>query len=228
MQKVLLWPKKNFSWKISLWVSTNAEFYADFKFVDADLNKCPYKKLEPKNYANFEYFRFCAFFHGFLLLTFVRSISESINEFEISIKFSVFLIPIMIFFKKKFFWVIIALFAYFKCKCEKNCTFSNILLKVKSYFFANIYLSPCDSYWNSKKSIKLKPPSVQWVITKGVGTSTTLTWPGWKQRDIPVEVDTARLETSRTDTVKELPGYSVQNCPSGNVLFWGGLSAGGQ
>ncbi len=87
-----------------------------------------------------------------------------INEFEISIKFCVFFIPIMIFFKKNFFWVIIALFAYFKlyfkCKCEKNCTFSNIFHKVKSYFFANIYHSPCDSYWNSQKSIKLKPPSV--------------------------------------------------------------------
>ncbi len=60
---------------------------------------------------------------------------------------------------KKNFWVIIALFAYFKCKCKKNCTFSNILQKVKSYFFGNIYQSPFDSYWNSKKSIKLKPPS---------------------------------------------------------------------
>ncbi len=33
LQKVLLWPKFFFSWKISIWVS----FYADFKFVDADL-----------------------------------------------------------------------------------------------------------------------------------------------------------------------------------------------
>jgi hypothetical protein len=31
--------------------------------------------------------------------------------------------------------------------------------------------------------------------TKGVGPSTTLAWPGWKQPDIPVEVDTGRLET---------------------------------
>ncbi len=30
---------------------------------------------------------------------------------------------------------------------------------------------------------------------KGVGPSTTLSWPGWKQPDNPVEVDTARLET---------------------------------
>ncbi len=57
------------------------------------------------------------------------------------------------------------------------------------------------------------------ISPKGVGSSTTLAWPGWKQPDIPVEVDTARLETSRTDMVKELPGYPVQNCPSGSFLF---------
>ncbi len=80
----------------------------------------------------------------------------------------------MIFCKKNFFWVIIALFAYFKCKCEKNCKFSNILQKVKSYFFANIYHSPCDSYWNSKKSIKLKPPSVHGANRYGTGTSVKI------------------------------------------------------
>ncbi len=63
-------------------------------------------------------------------------LKAGINEFEISIKFCVFFIPILIFFKKKFFWVIIALFAFLKCKCEKNCKFSNILQKVKSYFLA--------------------------------------------------------------------------------------------
>jgi hypothetical protein len=31
--------------------------------------------------------------------------------------------------------------------------------------------------------------------TKGVGPGPTLAWPGWKQPDIPVEVDTGRLET---------------------------------
>jgi hypothetical protein len=33
----------------------------------------------------------------------------------------------------------------------------------------------------------------------GVGSDTTLAWPGWKQHDIPVEVDTDRLETSRME-----------------------------
>ncbi len=81
---------------------------------------------------------------------------------------------------------------------------------------------------------------------KGVGPSTTLAWPGWKQSDIAVKEDTARFETSRfkncsvkcvllyypstgtefksafnvryTDTVKEPPGYPVQNYPSGSFL----------
>jgi hypothetical protein len=34
---------------------------------------------------------------------------------------------------------------------------------------------------------------------KGVGSGTTLAWPGWKQPDIPVEVGTVRVETSRME-----------------------------
>ncbi len=37
------------------------------------------------------------------------------------------------------------------------------------------------------------------VYVKGVGPGPTLAWPGWKQPDIPVEVDTGRLETSRSE-----------------------------
>ncbi len=90
------------------------------------------------------------------LLTFVTGISETRqqwiwNQHKI---LSFFDTHIDIFQEKKY-WVIIALFAYFKCKFEKICTFSNILQKVKSYFFAIIYQSPFDSYWNSKKSIKI-------------------------------------------------------------------------
>jgi hypothetical protein len=35
--------------------------------------------------------------------------------------------------------------------------------------------------------------------TKGVGPGPTFAWPGWRQPDIPVEVDTDRLETSRLE-----------------------------
>jgi hypothetical protein len=38
-----------------------------------------------------------------------------------------------------------------------------------------------------------------WHAIKRVGPGTLLAWPGWKQPDIPVEVDTGRLETSRTE-----------------------------
>jgi hypothetical protein len=69
----------------------------------------------------------------------------------------------------------------------------------------------------------------------------TLAWPGWKQSDIAVEVDTGRRAGSKNvvqtvyystslelnsrvllmynDTVEELPGYPVQNSPSGSFLF---------
>ncbi len=68
------------------------------------LKQMPLKKLEPKNYANFEYFRFCAFFRGFLLLTFVRSISKSRHQrIRNQHKILRFLIPIMIFSRKNFF-----------------------------------------------------------------------------------------------------------------------------
>ncbi len=72
----------------------------------------------------------------------------------------------------------------------------------------------------------------------------TLAWPGWKQSDIAVEVDTCRRAGSKnvvqtvyystslvlnsrvllmyTDTVEKLPSYPVQNSPSGSFLFWGG------
>ncbi len=37
------------------------------------------------------------------------------------------------------------------------------------------------------------------VSLKGVGPGPTLAWPGWKQPDSPVEVDTDRLETGRSE-----------------------------
>ncbi len=117
-------------------------------------------------------------------------LKAGINKFEISIKFCVFLIPILILFKKKIFWVIIALFAILKCKCEKNFTFSNILQKVKSYFFANIYHSLCDSCWNSKKSMKLKPPSTHALGGEG-GRGSIF----WKTRDIGLPSYSNHLST---------------------------------
>ncbi len=111
---------------------------------------------------------------------------------------------------------------------------------------------PCAAAANpqSQNSYKEKESRIReynWIAhrgegPKGVGPSTTLAWPGWKQPNIVVEVDTARLETSRlrkccenyvllyflvlnsrvllmyTDTVKEMSGYPVQNCLPGSFL----------
>ena len=45
------------------------------------------------------------------------------------------------------------------------------------------------------------PPStlaaIHIVMSKGVGRGPTLAWPGWKQPDISVKVDTARLEAGQ-------------------------------
>ncbi len=159
--KSAIMTQQNFSWKISLWVSKKRWIFCWFQIRWCRLEQMPLRKARAKKLYELWVFRFCAFFRGFLLFISVRGISESRHQrIWNQHKILRFLIHILIFFKKKFFLVIIALFAILKCKCEKNCTFSNILQKVKSYFFANIYHSPCDSYWNSKKSIKLKPPNV--------------------------------------------------------------------
>ncbi len=40
--KSAIMTQTNFFWKnINMGIKKNAEFYADFKFVDDDLNKCP-------------------------------------------------------------------------------------------------------------------------------------------------------------------------------------------
>jgi hypothetical protein len=69
----------------------NAEFYADFKYVDV----------------------------GFL--------------FEISIKLC-FFTPILIFFMKKLFCIIIALFANFKCNAKKLGIFRHFAISKKLFF----------------------------------------------------------------------------------------------
>jgi hypothetical protein len=145
-KSAIMTPKKIFLKNINMDIKKR-RILCWFQIRWCRLKQMPLKKLEPKNHANLEYFLFCAFFRGFLLLTFVRDISERRHQrIWNQHKILRFLISILIFFKTKFFWVIIALFAYFKCKCEKNCTFSKFLQKVKSYFFANIYDSPFDSH----------------------------------------------------------------------------------
>ncbi len=78
---------------------------------------------------------------------------------------------------------------------------------------------------------------MQWVWkTKGVGPSTTLARPGWKQPDISVKVDTERLEKFCTTLVLNVYWHGVRSyrvilyrtVHLGVSFFEGGLSAGGE
>jgi hypothetical protein len=82
LQKVLWWPKKFFYWKISIWVSKKRRILCWFRIRWRRLKQMPLKKARAKNLCEFWvlYFRFCAFFRGFLLLTFVRGIFESRHQ----------------------------------------------------------------------------------------------------------------------------------------------------
>jgi hypothetical protein len=63
----------------------------------------------------------------------------------------------------------------------------------------------CHLFWLTNSALVYEPKREKeggncgLAGSKEVGPSTTLAWPGWKQPDISVEVDTARLETSRTE-----------------------------
>ncbi len=60
--------------------------------------------------------------------------------------------------------------------------------------------------------------------------NSTLAWPGWKQPDIPVEVDTARLETSRFKNGLQNVYYFLLYYPSSEFksvvnVYWHGEGA---
>ena len=92
-----------------------------FQICWCRLKQMPLKKARAKKLCKFWVFSILCIFHGFLLLTFVRGISESRhqwiwNQHKI---LRIFYTHIDI-FKGKNCWVIIALFVILKCKCEKN------------------------------------------------------------------------------------------------------------
>ncbi len=76
------------------------------------------------------------------------------NEFEISIKFCVFFIPILTFLGHN------STFCILLMQMGKKLYIFKHFAKSKKLFFGNIYQSPFDSHWNSPKSIKLKPPTL--------------------------------------------------------------------
>ncbi len=74
------------------------------------------------------------------------------------------------------------------------------------------------------------PSSLLSFRPKGVGPSTTLAWSGWKQTDIPVEVDTARLETrwfKNGFSKCVLLYYPSSEFESTFNAYWNGVGAAG-
>ncbi len=159
LQKVLLWPKKNFSWKISLWVSKKRRILCWFQIRWCWLKQTPLKKLEPKNYVNFEFLSFCAFFRGFLLLTLVRGISESRHQrIWNQHKILGFFDTHNDIFQEKIFWGHNSTFCNLKMQMRKKMYIFKHFAKSKKLFFC-LYLS--FSVWfllKFQKKYKIEAP----------------------------------------------------------------------
>jgi hypothetical protein len=127
-------PKIFFLENINIGIQKTQNFLISNSLMPTSTN-APKKGYSQKTMRILSIFVFVQFFVVFcfylLLGTFLKA---GINEIEISVKFCVCLIPISLYFKKKKFWVIIALFANFKCKCEKNYIFkhfpTSIILRI--------------------------------------------------------------------------------------------------
>jgi hypothetical protein len=116
--------------------------------------------------------------HSFLALAFFRGICLSRHQrIRNQHKILRFLVTHVDILKKKFFGVIIALFAYFKCKCEKNCSFSKKFLKVKSFFLPiSIILRLIPIKFETLKSPSVQPNKPPGTINP---TGWLLNGTGW-------------------------------------------------
>jgi hypothetical protein len=95
------------------------------------------------------------------LKLFVRSIffKAGINKFEISVKFdTIFFDTHIDFLTNIFLSVILTLFASFECKYEKNCTFSNILQKLKHYLMTISIIFRLIPYSKNPNKFKIEAP----------------------------------------------------------------------
>jgi hypothetical protein len=79
-KKVQIRAKKNFCFKNSIWVSKNAEFHADFEYVEKGLKKCT-KKVISKNvteictFFTFPHVRQTCFAYNFFWMHFLTTFS---------------------------------------------------------------------------------------------------------------------------------------------------------
>jgi hypothetical protein len=69
-KSAIITQKKFFLEKYQDGYQKNAEFYSDFKFVGADLNKCPSKKARAKKLSEFLVFSFLCIFLWFFAFNF--------------------------------------------------------------------------------------------------------------------------------------------------------------
>ncbi len=135
--KCAIMTQKNLFLKISIWVTKKRRILCWFQIRWCRLKQTPLKRLEPKT-MQIWLFSFLCIFSWFLLLTFVRGIN-GINTFEISIKFCVFFIPILIFVKKKFFLGHNSPFCKLLIQMRKNVHFFKHLAKSKKLFFCHYF-----------------------------------------------------------------------------------------
>ncbi len=145
--KSALMTQNFFSWKISIWVLKTRRILCWFQIRWCRLEQMPLKKARAKKLCEFWVFSFLCIFSWFFAFNFVRGISESRhqwiwNQHKILHVFDTHNDN----FQEKKFLVHNSTFWHLKMQIEKNCTFSNILQKVNSYFFPNIYHSPFDSH----------------------------------------------------------------------------------
>ncbi len=121
LQKVLKRALQIFFIKNSIWVSEYAEFHADFESVETVFEKMYQKKFIAKTWRKYLFSLLLMFVKLVLLITFFRGIFvqlfQRIRNQRLILRF---LISLFIFFKKKFFWVIISTFKNFVAKRAKN------------------------------------------------------------------------------------------------------------
>ncbi len=131
-----------------------ADFCNGFGFVGADLNRFPKRGLEPENYANFEYFRFCAFFRGFFAFDFCwgHFWGPASANLRSAWGSAFFCARIDVFRGEGFLDHGGAFCKLWMRVLGGGCTFSDVLRGVGScFFFGGVYRSPFDSNEIPKK-----------------------------------------------------------------------------
>ena len=159
MQKVLLWPKKNLSWKISIWVSKKRRILCWFQIRWCRLKQTPLKKTRAKKLCKFWVFSFLFIFSWFFAFNFFRGISESWHQrIWNQHKILCFFDTHIDIFQEKNFWGHNSTFCNLKMEMQKKLYIFKHFAKSKKLFFC-LYLS--FSVWfllKFQKKYKIEAP----------------------------------------------------------------------